>query len=616
MRTSRPSLSAGRVVFRAVRRGAGILREAALLAGFVALIELAAPYANHDGKDLIVLAGALLLGMLLARAAQSGWLPATCRAASALKSAGTRAIRRLSPRYAVAFRPSESAQVLPDRTLWTPILIIAGLTVVMLLLGRHEGVVRHHLFAGLLFVKTSVSYTLYLTLLAVLWSALALTALIGSRVAANWLAESGRGPGASVHLPLLAFAGAWFVSLAALLFLPGIAALVALLLVGWLRGRALGNMPARSYLFCRRDSEGRPRAVPVHSYLRRVHTGMLALLALIVVISQAQRLWLAEGPRSPFAFTTWLGILATLSSLLLVARAGTHFHRLLGGGGIPPEVPLTPTLWIRTPEGAEGATDEWAHSEAWYGLARENGWLVLRDGRPPEHEYDLVMGVASDPRRFTPRPPTDEADARFQLERRLHIVMRRRFHRSLQGLYKRLRAETPEEGSGYLFCPHIWLVPGVVRDVEPGQPTQQESGTLGASGFYGPPYAAAFSHRVRRYMGGILRDLEVDIIYWEDAITWRDLRRVLTVAYEVHDQGRSPALERHFVGIPRVRVVIQEEAAEPEPSRSWLEGGRATFEHAAPGHARILLVLRDRGKDEEAVTPDPVDSWIKTPSLV
>ncbi len=613
-----PSLSAGRSVFRAVRRGAGILREAALLAGFVALIELARPYATHDGKDLIVLVGALLLGMLLAKAAQSGWLPATCRLGAAIKRRGARIVARLSPRYAVAFRPSESARALPDRTLWAPILVLAGLTVAVLLLGKHTGVLRHYLFEGLLFVKLSVSYTLYLALLALLWSALALTALIGSRVAANWLAESTRAPGSSAHLPLIILGVLWVAGLAALLALPGIAALVALLAIGWLRGRTLSNMPARSYLFCRRDAEGRPRAVPVHRYLRRIHTGMVALLALIVVLAQSQRLWLAEWPAGPFAFTTWLGILASLMALLLVARAGVHFNRLLGGGGIPPEVPLTPTLWIRTPEGAAGATDEWARSEAWYHVARDNGWLALRDARPPEHEYDLVMGVDSDPRRFKPRPPSDEKDASFQLERRLHIVMRRRFRRSFEGLFKRLRAETPEEGTGYLFCPHIWLVPGVVRDVEPGQRTQQQdsNSTLGSGGFYGPPYAAAFPNRVRRYVGSILRDLQVDIIYWEDAIQWRDLRRVLGVAYEIHDQGRGPALERHFIGIPRVRIVIQEEAAEPEPSRSWLEGGKPSFDEVAPGHARILLVLRDRGKNEEAEAPDPVDSWIKTPSLV
>ncbi len=32
--------------------------------------------------------------------------------------------------------------------------------------------------------------------------------------------------------------------------------------------------------------------------------------------------------------------------------------------------------------------------------------------------------------------------------------------------------------------------------------------------------------------------------------------------------------------------------------------------------ARILVVLRNRGGEEEPAAPEPVDTWIRTPSLV
>jgi hypothetical protein len=619
------------LVLRAARRTGSILREAVLLAGFVAAIEFAGPLARIDAVDLVVLAGAVLLGILLAQAARAGWLPGTSIVAARLAERGRTLLRTVSPRYAVALRPSESARPLRDRALLVPILVISASAVGFLALG--ERLLGGPSSFGLLwFVKTQVSYTVYLAIVAALWSVFLLTMVLAARVVAQGLLEAGRArPQASLHGRVVLLMALWLVGLAVLVMVPGVVALLLLLALGLARGRVLRGVPTRNYLFCRRDGQGRARAVPVHEYLRRVHAGLLALLALVVVLGQAQRLWpdftagdspwLGRGPESPFAFTAWFGILATLSALLLVARAGAQFRQLLGGR-VPPEMPLTPTLWIRTPRGAPGApdstdaTDEWDHTDAWYRMARENGWLVLREPTVPEHEYDLVMGSDGDPRRFVPRPPTSEADARFQLERRLHVVLRRRFHRHFRRLFKQLKGQTFSRGSGFLFCPHVWIVPGVVRDVEPTENDDTGEGGSMSAAFYGPPYASSFPNRVRRYIGSVLRELEVDIIFWEDAVTWQDLRRVLGVAYEIHDQGRAPLLGRHFTGIPRVRVIIQQEAAEPDPSRNWVDGGQSGFSTPPPGHARILLVMRDRGQDEEIRSPDPADSWIKTPTLV
>jgi hypothetical protein len=610
VRIARPALPVGRLALGALRRTAGFLRETILPAALVACLEFLGPHVPHDGADLIVLLGVALIGAFVATEARAGRLPGTRRLARAARRRLVAWVRRLQPRYAVAFRPTRNTEAQPDATLRAPAAVLAAAAVLLAALGDA-------LFQGLLWVKVHASYTLYLAGLTSIWAVQAMAILGGGLAAAHWLQSRQRTrPGPPSGGLLLLLGAGWVLAIFALIALPGAVPLAALLLIAWWRDRRLRTVPVRTYLFCRRDARGRPLAIPVHDYLRRVHAAIVLALAVAIVLGQAQRLWIAAWPDGPFAFTTWLGLLATLCALLLAARAGAHFQRTMGGGEIPPEVPLTPTLWLRTPRDVPDAADAFATQDAWHRIAREHGWLVLRDNTPPEHEYDLVMGDPADPRRFDPPPIADGAEARFQLERRFHVVMRRRFHRAFRSLFKRLRAEKPSGGTGYLFCPHVWLVPGVVRDVEPGPQGKGSSGSIGGPAFHGPPYARAFPARVRRYIGGVLRDLQVDMVFFEDAIQWADLRRVLGVAFEIHDQGRAPLLERHFVGVPRVRVVLQEEAAEPEPSRSWLEGGSPGFEADSPGHARILVVLRDRGGEDEPIAPDPADTWIRTPSLV
>lgn len=599
MRTSRP-VPFIRGLGTAARRAGLILRESLLLAATISLVEAAGPFAVHDGADLIVVIGTALLVVLLVRAGRAGWLPASHHVAS-LTWARLKAVAgQLAPRYAVAFRPGPAAEALPDRTLAAPRLWILALLIAFTAGGPY-------VFAGLLFLKTHVAYTLYLVALSLVWSVLFLAVVFGCVAAAQWLHAVARRRGGGA-LPFTLFTVFWVVGLVVLSFVPGWVALAAVLVTGWLSGRALLRMPSQGYLFCRRDAHGKARTIPVHEYLKQVHTVIVLALAVVVVIGNTPRLWFTAWPTAPFAFTSWLGLLASLCSLLLIARTGMHFRRIVGGGSVPPEVPLTPTLWIKRPQIRDEAGEDAQRETFWYRIARDAGWLVLRDAEPPSHDYDLVLGMDENPRAFRPREAIDEDDARFQLARRFHVVLRRRFHRSFQKLYKRLRAETPPEGTGYLFCPHVWLVPGVVRDVDQRELTGTPS--------YGPPYAQAFDGRIRRYIGAVLRDLQIDLLYWEDAITWKDLRRVLTIAYEIHDQRRSPLKERHFSGLPRLRVVIQEEAAEADGPQIIPTGEPEALAESATGYARILLILRDRGNREDADVLDPADYGVRTPTLV
>ncbi|MDJ0520466.1 MAG: hypothetical protein QNJ90_00170 [Planctomycetota bacterium] len=599
MRTSRP-IPSTRGLGLALRRTGSVIRESLLLAAAITLVEAAGPFAAHDGADLIVVIGAALLVALLTQAGRIGWLPASAHVVSRTWLRLKAAALRLAPRYAVAFRPSPGAEVLPDRTLAAPRLWLLGLLVALTAGGPY-------LFDGLLLLREHVAYTIYLIALAAVWSVLFFAVVFGCIAAAQWLHAVARRRGGSA-LPFAAFTAFWVAGLVGLSFLPGWVALGVVLVAGWLSGRALLRMPPQVYLFCRRDVQGRSRTIPVHLYLQQVHTVIVLALAVVIVLGNTSRLWFAEWPSTPFAFTSWLGLLASLCALLLIARTGTHFRRIVGGGSVTPEVPLTPTLWIKRPPIRDEADEEAQREAYWHRVARDDGWLVLPEMDTPRHAYDLVLGDEANPRAFRPREAFDEEDARFQLARRFHVVHRRRFHRSFERLFKSLRAETPAEGTGYLFCPHVWLVPGVVRDVDHRELTSNPT--------YGPPYARAFDSRTRRYIGSVLRDLQVDLIYWEDAISWKDIRRVLTIAYEIHDQRRSPLLDRHFQGLPRVRVVIQEEAADADGPQIVPTDKASSLPEPASGYARILLILRDRGERDDADVLDPADYGVRTPTLV
>ncbi|MDF1700731.1 MAG: hypothetical protein P1V36_06200 [Planctomycetota bacterium] len=606
MRASRPSLSPHGLGL-ALRRVGVRLREAALLAGPVAALEAVGPLTLNDGFDLMVLFGVVLVTILLGQALRAGWMPLTQHAAATLRERGRSILRRLSPAYAVALRPTPGIPIHADNTLTTPILTMAGAAIVLAALGALT-------FTGLTWVKLHVSYTLYLAGLVSIWSTMLLSVLFCGFCMQQWLSRVARRTGGSPAPYLLTFLG-WVLGMVALAVLPGAFAVLAVLLIGWFGGRGLQTLPQQNYLFCRRDDHGRARAIPVQTYLRHVHTAMVMALTVVVVISQAQRLWEPWRPQAPFEFTGWMGLMASLASIVLCTLAAAHFRRLVNPGDVPPEVALTPTLWIKRSLLRELGSEEERQETYWYRNARENGWLVLPDAHEPDHAWDLVMGEIAHPRHFEPRDPIDESDASFQIERRLHVVMRRRFRRSFERLFKTLRGESPEGGTGFLFCPHVWLVPGVVRDVAPAE-RQNASGALVGPTLYGTPYAQAFDPRVRRYIGSILRKLEVDVVFLEDAVTWKDIRRVLGVMYEVHDQGRAPIRERHFVGLPRVRVVIQEEAAESEPPEAIPTRADIDKTDTMPGHTRVLLITRDRGTKDEIEELDPVDHGVKTPSLV
>ena len=592
--------------------------ELFLFAGYGALLEYFGAFAPHDTVDLL-LASAIMCQLLVMRGlVASGWMPISGWIAARGRQLWARLQQACAPRYALAFRRGVSGPTGNDSTLLVPNVVLSVLAGAALAAG-------FMVFPALLAIKASAGYIPYIALLLVIWMLLGIVIAFGMVSAAQWIHEIQR---RHHREGLLFFLSSivWVGGLIAMALLPGIVPVLAIAYIGIRRAMTLGHSPHATYYFCRRDRRGRARYIPVRAYLRRRLLAATAFLVFVTALGQSGRLWDAAWPERPFAFTTWLALLASLCALVLLGHAGVHIRRMIGGGLPLPEVPLIPTLWIRTPDTPHAiATDD--NATFWRDTATREGWHVVDAPDAPRTGFDLIVGDVNHPQRLEPRgiegiqdpfaATLSDVDAAFRLTRRFHITKRRMFFRRFERLFKALRGCDRSEGTGFLFCPHVWLIPGVTRDADP------RSTSTGGPKVHGPPYADVFSHRIRRYVGTMLRDMDIDVIYWEDAVAFSDIRRVLRVLFENHDQERIPARASQFAGIPRVRVLIQAETADvmapPQEDGHANDGHNSPSAYEspteAPTHARIFMILRDRGGDHDASSVAPVDHGLRSPVL-
>lgn len=556
--------------------------DLALLAGLVVAVEILGARSLHDGTDLLLVLAVALTVQLLVTAARHGWLPVTAACVRGVQRLG-RALRRLlEPRFALAMRPAPGATAPQDRALaaWAPITGVLLVAVVL---------VGPRLFSGLVAVRAFAGTTVYL----LLWSALLVlflapisaAAIVATRMGFEAFSRGRR----RWHVGLLlgALAG---LAVGVLACLPGLVTVVATLWIGLGAALELRRLPPEPYRLCRRDPQGRWRVVSLTTFAIRAQVAGTLLCALLAALGQAGRLFVPQWPRPPFALTGALGLVASAACLLLAGRLGSWLLRVGGARGEIPERPLVPTLWAR--DGSAGP------EAAWLTAARRSGWIVLRSSDPPLAGFDLVAGLEGHPRAVG-EPAQGEAaeDASFRLARRFHVVHRRAFFRGFERLFKAARPGCRPPGSGFVFAPHIRFLPGLLRDQETARGTGSALPRL-----HGPAYVTVFDARSRRYIGSVLRDLEVDVVFFEDAVTWADLRRVFGVVFECYDQRRTPLDPRWFQGLPRVRVLLQAEPAELDRE----EGGAPSPADPAPALARTLVILRDRGEgdiDVDAPTP-------------
>jgi hypothetical protein len=185
-----------------------------------------------------------------------------------------------------------------------------------------------------------------------------------------------------------------------------------------------------------------------------------------------------------------------------------------------------------------------------------------------------------------------------RIARRDVIQRRRLLLRGMQSILRSAASRKSDDGSGYWVAPQYWFTPGLTRDAS----THEHTEVLQV---IPPLYHRVLPHPARRHFWEICKALEVDLIFLEDGVGFRGLRRVLRVLFEQFDihGGQQKAQEIHFAGLPKIRVIFHNfELAKP-----WEKTGYPEPDYRELGRARILHIFRDRGDEEEEVT-DPTDS--------
>ena len=248
---------------------------------------------------------------------------------------------------------------------------------------------------------------------------------------------------------------------------------------------------------------------------------------------------------------------------------------------------------------------------------RAQGWIVRfgTSGRSASEVPVTIGNESSSSEQHTDWPRAvsldrfADGDLLWSIGRRDQIQRRRLFLRALQSLLKRARRRRYERSTGFLIAPQYWFVLGLTRDTwDRGQDDDQTT----LLEVIPPFYHEAFSGPARGHFYDVCRAVEVDLIFLEDGVQWREFRRVLRMMFEHYDVhgGRRRIEELHFAGAPRVRVIIHEF----ELGAVWDRGQYPEPNYDELARARILHIFRDRG-EEEARQETPMD-WDRLPSPV
>lgn len=583
-----------------------LLFWAGLVAGVTAL-EVLGRRSPHDGYDLLGVF-AIVMGLRLVGSVSAVAVP--------WRSAWTRWLRQrlvalrhgLTHQVGLDLRGDSNVPLRPvplfsrlDRIAWTALAAAAALA-----WWSPEGL-RSTLAAG--------STTIYFVALGLL-----LAALLGGTLVAGlvcfWLLHDGlvrstRLPRARrrrltilltlLYLALVLNLGLWLGAPAGLV-LPALA-----LIIAHLYPRRPVGKPLMALV---RSARGELYRVPFTTFVRQANLWICcAVLTLGLLAGGA-----IARPTTELELTRQCGLAFLWASgplLVLVLGRGLHLlwmrPRLDSPGG-----ERRRTAWLLAEPGRVARAPQ-AHARLAERL-RLGGWqLHVAPTAPRPQRADLVLQV----KEWTPEPlhgplpgetpvvtivAADLADP--QLPRRLdrwdHVWKRRQLNRRLRRLFKIAAAREYRRGSGFLFAPQYWFVTGLTRDEDEEGLTFEGP----SDGCIGPPYRELFGVRLRRYLREVLEHAEIDLIYLEDGVGYRGLKRVLGVLFENHDVhgGRCRAEERHFVGLPEVAVHIDDFGLDRD---RHLPQGYPEPDYDGVGRARILVVQRFRGGDDEAPEPPP-----------
>jgi len=238
--------------------------------------------------------------------------------------------------------------------------------------------------------------------------------------------------------------------------------------------------------------------------------------------------------------------------------------------------------------------------------ARRAGYGV-RFNRPAE-ALDVEVRVAPRevvtwpewPLNVTPRQ--FEQDAAFErLDQRTTELKRSALIEGLRQVFELVGQFDYEAGEGFLIGIQHWFMLGLARDRDEEDFDPRRDTFL--FGHTGPAFARFVPHPARQHFRGVMRALDIDLIFLEDGVRFDQFTLVLEALFEHHDNhaGSVPADDRFFTGITGIRVVIQETGM-LEPMRSH-EFKEPSYEDI--GRARVLHVFKDRGGSSEVASPQP-----------
>lgn len=566
------------------------------VAAFVVGLEIAGRYATSDVHD--ALAGCALVAVAVAVAVRHKRdpLPLVTRAAGLCRRVAN-AFSGLRYDHGIDLR---GAPPLPRRT--PPVVFAVALGLVAW--GALAGAAWYAFPTGWRAVSYYTSYTLHLAFLLALWGVLMAVTIVGifvpvavlDRWLKGWLGDTDR-RGAELFVVVfyaVAVSGiAWVVPPAAVLVLC-----LAVAVGAWVAYLPRGTDGA-ALLW--RSAPDRPVcAVPLRRVLAVV-VGLTALVAFDVLLTACGgRLFDAPPPDDAMPFTALLGRVAAWMMPGLLAVVLVKLHSAHSGD---PARRTPPTLHV------SGASEPAVNRAA--ALARRWGWYVSRAAREPgQVPIEVVEPAQSEATEFDPRWPLkvsvadlESGAVKERLDRRDEIKVRRQLFRGLQKLFKRASVFRGPAGGGFWLAPHWWFVEGVGR--EDADATGEDAPPL-----VGPAYNRILPARARQHAHAVLRATQVDMIFVEDGVTFRNLERalrVLTELYDVHG-GKRRAEELHFRGIPKVKVMIHEyEPGNPFRSDLYPE---PKFDDLS--RVRVLHIFRDRGGEEELIEP-PFD-YSSTPA--
>mgnify|MGYP001324509068 CR=1 FL=1 len=479
--------------------------------------------------------------------------------------------------------------------------------------------VREDLPEGLRVVALRVSPTLWFAFLALLWGTLIAGTLVLALLPAvhahdrlsSWRTWRRRPSWISELTLLMAYATGLAIAAvtfpgATPLWIAAIATIVPLALL------SLPGQPRRALSWRAANAEA-GAALHVTDWTRALQVsgaaGVGALFS-IVLIARGSQLSNLEPSSAPV--TTTLGwIFSWAFAVGALVEAKTTMTALFAARFRDPARPVrTRVAWAEA-EGGE-TLEAWRKLEA-------NGWSVVEPERTRSRlDARCIVPLREDANatrddwRWAARWPiaiaaSDLTHPEFieRVTRRDEILRRRHLLRGLGRMFNEARSRNFARGQGFWVCPHLWGIWGLHRDVD-----EDLTWSVGSS------FARAIPLASRAHLHCVLRGLQVDLVFVEDGVTFRRLRRVFTMMFELHDVfgGRKRAEDPHFQGLPGVRVLIHElTPGSPFRSTRYPEP-----DYDDIGRARILHVFRDRGLGEEPVSAPRVSDFVpdRTPVLV